>query len=156
MWFTIIMMLISFFAKYRSKKENLGSALLTSAAIGAGSYYLTHNTDILPDSIRQLDGVSTSIPQMLPNASEVAAGTATEAQRAAYNAALATATAAGGTYNSSGALQSVVSTTGDVLKSWGAAGTAGVIATTAAVTTNSWEKYLPWLAAGGLAFILMR
>lgn len=156
MWFTIIMMLISFLAKYRSKKENLGSALLTSAAVGAGSYYLTHNTDVLPDSIRELDGVNANIPQKLPYSSEVSAGTATEAQREAYNTALTTATAAGGTYNSSGALQSVVSTTGDVLKSWGAAGTAGVIATTTAVTNDNWEKYLPWLAVGGLAFILMR
>lgn len=156
MWFTVIMLIISFLAKYRGKKENLGKALLTSAAVGAGTYYLTHNTDLLPDSLRELDGVSTDIVPTLPNAAEVTAGTATPEQKAAYDAALVKATAAGATYSSSGALQTVTTGTADVLKSWGAAGTAGVVATTAAVTSNSFEKYLPWLAIGAVALILMR
>lgn len=38
----------------------------------------------------------------------------------------------------------LVNKSADVLKSWGAAGTAGVIATTAAATSIDWAKLAPW------------
>lgn len=151
MWVTIILALIQFFASYKGKKENLGKAALSAAAVGAGTYYLTHNTDILPDSVRKLDGWT---PETLPNATAVNDGTATAAQMEEYNSAKANAEAAGATYNQQGVLQSLVTTTGQVLTSWGAAGTAGVVGTTALATSSSLQKYLPWII-GGLAVVLI-
>lgn len=53
-------------------------------------------------------------------------------------------------------LGKTVTTTGDVLKSWGGAGTAAVVGTTALATSSSLEKYFPWVLGGIVLFAVLK
>lgn len=57
----------------------------------------------------------------------------------------------GGSY---GTIDRMIDTTGRVLSSWGATGTATVVGTTAIATSSKKKKYLPW-ALGGLALVFI-
>lgn len=46
--------------------------------------------------------------------------------------------------------------TADVLKSWGGGGTAAVVGTASVTSSGSFEKYLPYLLIGGIAFLLLK
>lgn len=131
-WLTIIMFLLSYFAQ-RAEGASAGKALLTAGLVGAGTYYVTHETEWGQANLGDLDGVSGTVgePVLDANGNTIPDG-------------------------NGGVLRQVIGGTTDVLKSWGATGTAGVIATTSAASGGLFSgdnmKYLLLAAA---AFFLL-
>lgn len=131
-WLSIFMFLISFYLSKKSGKSNAASALIGAAA-GFGTYYLADPSN--PDNLFQI-GVDTS---------RVADATAP----------IGTAVTPG-TGSIGDVFGKTIDATGKVLTSWGPTGTALVVGTTAAATSSSLSKYLPWILIGGAALLLTR
>lgn len=60
-WLSIIMAVLAFFVSGGAKKENRGKAALIAAGVGAGTYYVTHETDWGQENLGQFDGVETTV-----------------------------------------------------------------------------------------------
>lgn len=60
-WLTIIMAVLAFFLSGGSKKENRGKAALAALAVGAGTYYVTHETEWGTENLGALDGVTVDV-----------------------------------------------------------------------------------------------
>lgn len=145
-WLSIIMALLAFFTTKKSGASSTTAALAAGLA-GAGTYYVTHETDWGKANLGSLDGVVT--PTGVPMVDKVTGLPVTDSAtgepvRTNVPVSGSTTTSAGGT----GAF--------DVLKSWGATGTAAVIGTTAIATSSSLQKYIPLLLIGGGLFLLTR
>lgn len=56
-WLSIIMAIISFLATLKKDKSNVGQAALAGAAVGLGTYYVTHETEWGRTNLGSLDGV---------------------------------------------------------------------------------------------------
>lgn len=136
-WLSIIMALLSFFTAKRGGASNTKAAL-AAGLVGAGTYYVTHETDWGKANLGQFDGVITpgDVPVLDSNGQPV-----TDSQ----GNTLTTGGNAGGT------------SIGDVLKGWGATGTAAVIGAGAAATGSGIfaSKNLPWLIGGGALLLFM-
>lgn len=133
-WFTIIMALLSFFSAKAAGASDT-KALLTAGLVGASSYYVTHETEWGRANLGDLDGVS-----VLEGDSALDPLTG--------NPILNT----GG-----GAIKVLTNGTADVLKSWGATGTAKVVATGAAAAGGIFSSdNLPWLIAAGALLVVLR
>jgi hypothetical protein len=134
-WLTIIMALISYFSQKKSGASNT-KALLTAGLVGAGTYYVTHETDWGQANLGQFDGVPN------PGATPVTDAGGTPLQDA------------NGLQVLGGLGTTAIKTTGDVLKSWGGTGTAAVVGTVA-LANGSLSKYIPWIIGGVAAFFLL-
>lgn len=144
-WLSIILALLSYFISKKSGASD-SKALLTAGLAGAGSYYVTHETDWGKANLGSLDGVVTGTGTTLKT------GEGTEVTDPATGAVIKTAVPVPGTTTSSAGGTGVT----DVLKSWGATGTAAVIGTTALATNSDLQKWiLPAAIFGGL-LLLMR
>lgn len=131
-WLSIILALLSFFASKQSGASSTKAAL-TAGLVGAGSYYVSHETDWGKANLGALDGVSTTAGTVvLDKQGQPVLGPTGQP------------------------LTTLINGTADVLKSWGGTGTATVIGTTALATSSSLSKYLPWLAIAGLVLLLTR
>lgn len=136
-WLSIIMALLTFFTSKRNGASSTKAALM-AGLVGAGTYYVTHETDWGKANLGQFDGVPkpSTVPLLKPDGSPVL-----DADGQPVNSP------------SSG------STSGfsDVLKSWGATGTAAVLGAGAAATGTGIfsSKNLPWLIAGGALIIFI-
>lgn len=137
-WLSILMALITFFTSKRSGASNTKAALLAGLA-GAGTYYVSHETDWGKANLGPLDGV------VLPG-TEIAVGADGQPLKDANGSNVLVGSNPNGT-----------GTVTDVLKSWGATGTATVIGTTAAATGSGLfsSKNAPWLIAGAVALIVI-
>lgn len=142
-WLTIILALLSFFVSKRSGASNTG-ALLTAGLVGGAAYYTSHSTDWGKANLGSLDGVPPLDKPLLDSTGKVV--TDPEGNTVMGNATGKLAATA--TTPSTGVF--------DVLKSWGATGTAAVIGTAAVVGTGSLTKYFPWLLAAGAAYLLLK
>lgn len=145
-WLSIILALLAFFMSKRSGASNT-KALLTAGLTGAGSYYVTHETDWGSANLGALDGVPAAGDAPLLDKDGKAITTPSGAPVTGP-----VLTAPAGTGTGSG----IVSTVGDVLKSWGGTGTAAVVGTTAVASSGSLQKYIPWIIGGGVLLLLMR
>lgn len=56
-WLTIIMAVLTFFLSGGAKKEKRGQAALAAIGVGAGTYYVTRETDWGKQNLGFLDGV---------------------------------------------------------------------------------------------------
>jgi len=129
-WFELIMALISYFGAKKSGPSN--TTALAAAGIGAaGAYYVENNTDWGKSLATKVNGLFTS-------GSTPALGKDN----------LPLKDAAG----------NVVMTNGtnafDVLKGWGATGTAAVIGTAGVVAAgpDGLKKWIPWIIGGLIAY----
>jgi len=138
-WLSILLALLTFFTSKASGASNT-KALVTAGLAGAGSYYVTHETDWGKANLGQLDGViitdaSANSPIVDSNGNPVLDES--------------------GTTMVAPIIDGVGSNITDVLKSWGGAGTAAVIGTTAAASNGLFSSAnLPWLL-GGIALLLV-
>lgn len=60
-WLSIIMAVLTFFLSGGMKKEKRGTAALAAIGVGAGTYYVTHNTDWGQENLGQWDGVDVTV-----------------------------------------------------------------------------------------------
>lgn len=142
MWLTLIMMLISYYMSAKSGNSKGKSAAIAATA-GLGTYWATQNSTTLSEANDSIAEVFT------PNSTGSTASTAEEgASRPAVTTGAAAA--AGSTISSLG------SSAADVLKSWGPTGTVGVVAGTEAAKSIDWSKWLPIVAIGAGAFLLLK
>lgn len=147
----IVVALISYFTAKKSGATSAQAAAIGAAA-GAGTYYVATETDWGKSLFANANGADWVV------AKDANGNTVTDSQgRTVYVPAGETATvdAKGKVVtNPDGTwFTKTLDTTKDVLKSWGGAGTAAVIGTTAVATSSSPKKYLPWLLIGGVVLL---
>lgn len=133
-WLSILMALITFFTSKKKDGSNTGQAALLGLAAGAGTYYVTHETEWGRDNLGFLDGVVKDKAGSAVISGDSGAST-------------------GGTV----IRPPVVSTTTngwDVLKDWGAAGTTGAVLAGTGTLKN--DKWLLWGGVALLAILLLR
>lgn len=136
-WLSLLSFILTFLLQ-KSKGKSTGAALVSAGLVGLATYALAD-----PTNPSNLFGVG------VDSGGVAAAG--------------APKVAAVGEIGSSAASSSVtdllgktVTTTGDVLKSWGGTGTAAVIGTTTLATSSSASKYLPWIIGGVVLFAALK
>lgn len=145
-WLTIIVTLLSFFASKRSGASNT-KALVTAGLAGGTAYYVSHETDWGKANLGSLDGVTpvSTGAAILDAAGKPVLDPVTGLPLLSTEAVTPGAkTSVGGT----GAF--------DVLKSWGATGTATVLGTAAIATSPGLQKYLPLALIAGAAFLVLK
>lgn len=143
-WVTIIVWLLSYLMSYSQTKDAGKSALIATGA-AAAAYYTVEPTNpdaIWGDTSRDLLGYNESTqvkpvdPTTVPTTGQVTAPTSRPPSNMWDFGA------------------KVVDKTGDVVTSWGPAGTVGVVAGVTAATSLSGKSW-GWLILGGLAFVLL-
>lgn len=134
-WTSIIMFIISFLAA-KSKGASTGEAAAIGAAAGLATYYLADPAN--PDNLLGFGGEAKSTPGSVTN----------------DNGGSVPANGGGMASEIGGVVKTGISEVGSVAKSWGPKGTLGVVAGTAALTSDSAESWLPW-AIGGVALLLL-
>lgn len=129
-WLSIIMFLISFLAS-KSSGASTGKAAAIGAAAGLATYYVADPAN--PDNLL---GIGLGESKATPG----------------------DPTADSGQAPPSGLLNTALSETGSTLRSWGPAGTLGVVggATVLAGSSDFIEKYGMWLLIGGGFLLLTR
>lgn len=135
----IVIWLLSYFLSKKSGARS-GTAALVATGVTAGAYYSGASASLA-------NGATKLISPGAPTEGTVTTGSTTGSP-----AVVGPATSALGTLGSvaTGAL----STAGNVLKDWGPAGTAGVIATTSLVSDGIDKKWL-WIGAIGLGVFVL-
>lgn len=134
-WLTIIMALVSFFLSKKSGASNTKAAL-TAGLVGAGTYYVSHETDWGQANLGSLDGVTPSTGDTTMT-TDPATGTAIK-----IPVNDSAGTAAGGLAG--------------VLTQWGATGTATVIGATGAATGSGvFKSKWFWPAVIGLGALFL-
>lgn len=141
-WLSIIMALISFFVTKKKTNGNTAAALGAAALVGGATYYATHETDWGKENLGFLDGVTDS------SGATVAAGTGNVPSSSTGTVTVPSA----GTSTSTGGFWDGVT---GVLKDWGPTGTALVVGTAGAVTSNG-KSWIWWAALGVGAFLLLK
>lgn len=151
-WLSIILAVLSFLTTKKATGST-AAAVAAGALAGVGTYYVTHETDWGRTNLGSLDGVTetaallnddgTPVLDAQGNAISIPAGSKVEKN-------------VDGTVKVVGGVPSVTNGVTDVLKSWGATGTAAVIGTTAVATSSSLSKYLPWILGGAALFLLKK
>lgn len=142
MWVTIIVWLISYLLSY-SKTKDAGKSALIATAAGAAAYYT-----IEPTNENAIWGEATGkfLGMDVPSGDEAVTGNAPTPNAGSGLSSLVGGTTQLGTTAIQGAA--------DVAKSWGPAGTLGVVAGTS--LSGSVDKKWFWIAAAAAAFILLK
>lgn len=146
-WLSIIMAILSFLASMKKDPDKKGQAVAAAALGGLGTYYVTHETEWGRENLGSLDGV------VVPGADAVDAvddeGKVITTKDASGKDVIVKVPPV--------SVDKPSSTTGwDVLKNWGATGTAAVVGTTAVATDSSLKKYLPWLLGGLVVLVVLK
>jgi len=152
-WDIILSLLMSAISFFLSKKAGAtpAQAAAIAAAAGAGTYYVANNTDWGKSTITALDEKWVAMTKPDGTVYTDVDGTvyAPDGSVVEVNADGTPVLDAAGNI-----VTRLVTTTGDVLQSWGPAGTAAVIGT-AALAADGIGKYVPWLIGGALALLLL-
>lgn len=139
-WLSILMALLTFFGSKKSGASNTQAAI-AAGLVGAGTYYVSHETDWGKSNLGSLDGVASAT-----------AGAATVKNADGTDKIGPNGVALTTPVSSSGVGSSVA----DVLKSWGGAGTATVLGAGAVATSSNLQKYIPWVLGAGLLFLVLK
>lgn len=135
-WSSIIMFVLSFlFAK--SKGASTAEAAAIGAVAGLGTYYLADPAN--PDNLLGFGQAEKSVP----------GSTASDKGGSAPADGGGTASTIGGV------IKTGLSEVGQTVRSWGPAGTLGVVAGVSAVTGLD-QKWVPWLIGGVCLFLLLK
>lgn len=146
----LIMALVSFFGSKKAGASD-GQAAAIAAAAGAGSYYVATETEWGQSIVGNISGwLGLKDPKgnVLLNAD----GSEVKAPKGATPVLNPDGTVARDP--SGNVLWKLVDSSGKVLQNWGAAGTAGVIATGGAVAAADDFPWL-WVGAGALALVVL-
>lgn len=136
-WIQIIIFILSYFLSKKQGASDGKAALIAAGVTGVATY----------------TGLTDTIAGWFGDASTTTAGSATTATVGQTGAILPTGGGLGSTGSGTTGISESVA---DVLKSWGATGTAAVIGTTAVSTSSSLQKYLPYLIIGGVALLILK
>lgn len=153
----VVAALISYFGSKKAGADDATAAAIGLAA-GAGTYYVSTQTDWGKSLVSDIDGAWTNLvgkdgePVVDSDGNVV---TAPSGATPVYNqdGSLAKDPDGNPLYTVGGQL---ISTTGDVLKSWGPVGTAAVVGTSNGTVSNIVEDYGIYILLGLGAFMLLR
>lgn len=158
-WLTLILMLLSYFTSSKGTSEERTNALFKAGLVGVAANYAT-GTDWGKANLPGLDAVFSggTGKQTVNGVEYVVPNGATLAKDANGNVILDSEGKPTYITTNADGTTSLVSTVGEVLKSWGGGGTAAVIGTTAAASGafGSIEKYLPLILLAGAVFLITR
>lgn len=132
----LIMALISYFTAKKKGNANDTQAALAAAAAGVGTYYVATETEWGKSAVSSLSDAIGYTPTSENST---------------------TTTTAGGEVVSVPKTSGTTGTNGwGVLQAWGPTGTAAVVGTTALGLSGSLSDYLPWIAIGAVALLVLR
>lgn len=148
----IIMLIIALVSYFGAKKSGAtdGEAALLAAAAGAGSYYVTTQTDWgkgLVSDISGWVGLTDAVGTPLTNTDGSVAKAPVGATPVLDASGQVVRDASGNV------LWKLIDETGETLQSWGPEGTAGVIAT-GALAANA-DNWMMWLGVGAVALVAL-
>lgn len=138
-WLSIIIAILSMLTA-KKQGASTGAALAVGALAGAGTYYVTHETEWGVNNLGQYDGVVSPAPGPT---------VAVPAPTPANPSATINIPAPNNPNTNSGQ-----SGFWDVLSDWGPTGTAAVIGTTAVATNSNLSKYIPLILGVGAIILL--
>lgn len=148
----IIMAIVSFFASKKSGASD-GEAAVIAAGAGLGTYYVATETEWGKGAVSSIKGwIGLDGPDGEPLLNDDSSpATAPEGAEPVLDEAGNVVRDENGKV-----LWKLVDSTGKVLTSWGAAGTAGVIATGAAADGGLFDsENMPWIIGGGVLALLL-
>lgn len=140
-WLSLLMALISYFTTKKKTNGNTAAALGAAALVGAGTYYVTHETEWGSENLGFLDGVTDATSATVSDGSGNVPS--------AVGGSVKVPTQQAGTTG-------FWDSTTDVLKSWGPTGTAAVIGTTALATSSNKNSIVWWAAIGLGAYLILK
>lgn len=166
-WLSIFMALLAWLSADKSTPAARTNALMGAALAGGATYAVTHGTDWGKANLGQFDGV-VDPDALIPTTTKTVNGVTYDVpngQVLQYDSdgsvildgngspIFATDTTVVPTVENG-----LLSTTGEILKSWGGTGTAAVIGTTALATgaAGSVKDLLPWILGGFALFLLVK
>lgn len=164
----IIMALISAVTAKKKGGANNAQAAAVGAAAGLGTYYVATQTEWGQGAVSSLEGTLGLTPANAGKQVEVTQPDGTKTMVTVAEDQSGVADGQVKLVGPDGTTKTVtipgVTNTGtpkattiwDTLSSWGPVGTAAVVGTTGAVTSSSWSKYWPWIAAGAAILLLTR
>lgn len=132
----LLMALISYFTAKKKGNASDTQAALAAAAAGVGTYYVATETEWGKSAVASLSDAIGYTP------SSTNSTTATTADGKPVAIPNTSGTASTNSW--------------DVLKAWGPTGTAAVVGTTALGVSGSSRKYLPWIAIGAVALLVLK
>lgn len=152
----IIMLIISLVSYFGSKKAGAsdGQAALAAVAAGAGTYYATTQTDWGKDMVKTIDSSWTKL--MGADGAPVLDGSGNEVLAPAGAVAETNPDGSVKRDEDGNVLWKLVDSTGKVLTSWGPAGTAAVVGTSALVANDDLPSWVLPVGLGVLAFVLLK
>lgn len=133
-WMSIIVWLFTFLVS-KSSGASTGKAALLATGAGLATYYMADPAN--KENVLGLtfgDGAKAT-----PGSPQITSSGATV-----------------DTDSMSSVGKTLISETGNTLRSWGPTGTLGVVAGTAAITSDSRKEWWPWLIAGAVLIFLSR
>lgn len=134
-WLSIISFIVTFLLS-KSQGASTGKAAMLATAAGLATYYVADPAN--PDNLLGFGQTEKTTP-----------GTVDE------DTGASAPTGGGGLAGTIGGIAKTgVSEVGSTMRSWGPTGTLGVAAGVTALSSDSFSKYLPWIA-GGLVLILL-
>lgn len=162
MWITLIIMLVSYFLSKKSGAST-GQAAAIAGVAGAATYYTATETDWGKSTLGAIDDkidgwINPTTKTVVPSGnvrvvtdSDGNAVTGVDGKPLYEDSANPATKSADGSW-----LNTLTSTAGGVLKSWGGAGTAAVIGTAGVVSSDSPQKYVPWVLGGLAVWLLLK
>jgi hypothetical protein len=146
-WLSIIMAIISFFITRKGDGKNNVRAVLAGAAVGLGTYYVTHDTEWGSANLGWLDGVVTPPDGATAAATSTLSAVGTDST--GKSIVVPVAPIIPGATNTTGTLWDNVAKLGPVVPA-----IAGVAAG-AAISSGGLSSMLPWILAGlGIYLVL--
>lgn len=150
---TLIMSLIGYFGSKKAGASD-GEAALVAAGVGAGTYYVGSQTawgkDLVNGVSRKWESLIGKDDAPLKN-SDGSVATAPPGATPVYNKDGSVMKDPNGNV-----VWKMIDSAGNVLQSWGPAGTAAVIGTTAVATDDDLKKWIPIAGAAVVAILLLK
>lgn len=136
-WVSIISFIITFLLS-KSKGASTGEAAALAAGVGLATYYIADPAN--PDNLLGFGGDAKDVPGNPNDDSKVSAPSN-----------------GGGTASAlGGVLKTGLSEVGTTVRSWGPAGTLGVVAGTSAISKVMDAEWFPWAIGLGALFLILR
>lgn len=163
MWVALIMALISFLGA-KKNGASTSKALLGAAVVGAGTYYVATETDWGKSTLGALDSkidswVNPVTGEAVTDQSKLKPLLDAEGNQVfdANGKPLYESTSKKAVQNPDGSwANALIGGVSGTLQSWGGAGTAAVIGTTALATSGDLKKYIPLALAAAAVVIVMK
>lgn len=144
-WLSLAAWLVTFLISSTKKGVSAGKAAMIATGVAAGTYFLADPSN--EDNFLGIGQGEKAIPGDVNDEYYKGDNPAKEASGNLGTSVL-------GTVGS--VAKTAVSEVGQTVRSWGPTGTLAVVAGTTALASDSFKKWLPWIAGGAAVLLLTR